>query len=283
MVIWSPFRNEGCNGGDIETVMAGVGPRLVGAHLERPLVEPRHGPAGPMATLRGQHHGAATVGQQEPQMAIAALADVPQPSTAATGILARRQPKPARKLATAPEGVNVTDGTDQGGRRQLPDTGDRLQLPTDRVGGGQVPELAVDLGDAVLQGPDLLRHAAEHAPQRSRQLRGGIQQRRNLQHRRLRAARRILSSPSASGHDAWSRRRATARHGSTTTAVSSSVAGPLLPRSGRGWLAPNSPARRNAQQDFAAGRPCTGQTRQETRAGGSTPIGAAPARRREAA
>ena len=59
--------------------------------------------------------------------------------------------------------------------------------------------------------------------------------------------------------------------------------GPLLPRSGRGWLAPNSPARRNAQQDFAAGRPCTGQTRQETRAGGSTPIGAAPARRREAA
>ena len=37
----------------------------------------------------------------------------------------------------------------------------------------------------------------------------------------------------------------------TTTAVSSSVAGPLLPRSGRGWLAPNSPARRNAQQDLA--------------------------------
>ena len=34
----------------------------------------------------------------------------------------------------------------------------------DRVGGSQVPELAVDLGDAVLQGPTLLPHAAEHAP-----------------------------------------------------------------------------------------------------------------------
>ena len=45
-----------------------------------------------------------------------------------------------------------------------------------------------------------------------------------------------LSSPATSRHGAWPRRRATTRHGSTTTAVSSSVASPLLPRSGRSGL-----------------------------------------------
>ena len=188
---------------------------------------------------------------------------VPQPSTAATGIRARRQPKPARKLATAPEGVNVTDGTDQGGRRQLPDTGDRLQLPTDRVGGGQVPELAVDLGDAVLQGPDLLRHAAEHAPQRSRQLRGGIQQRRNLQHRRLRAARRILSSPSASGHDAWSRRRATARHGSDDHGGLEQRRRSAAPAVRPGLACSELAGQEKRTTGPCPGRPCAGATRQE--------------------
>ena len=41
-----------------------------------------------------------------------------EPPTAAARILARRQPEPARKLASAPERVNVADGADQGGRRQ---------------------------------------------------------------------------------------------------------------------------------------------------------------------
>ena len=104
---------------------------------------------------------------------------------------ASRPPRPApaarRHFPPAPEGVNVTDGTDQGDGRQLPDAGNRLQLlgrPGRRQPG---PELAVDLGDAVLQGPALLPHAAEHAPQRRRQLR--IQQHRNRQHCRLRSAR----------------------------------------------------------------------------------------------
>ena len=83
------------------------------------------------------------------------------------------------------------------------------------------------------------------------------------------------SAPIPSGHGAWTRQHVTTRHGSTTTAVSISVAGPLLPRSGRGWLAPNSlRTRRPRTHDRtlpgkAAGR----RDAPRTRAGGSTPIG----------
>ena len=71
----------------------------------------------------------------------------------------------------------------------------------DRVGGAKAPELAVDLGDAVLQGPDLLPPAAEHAPQRHRQLRGRIQQRRNRQQCRNRRAEDSGHAPATAPED----------------------------------------------------------------------------------
>ena len=71
------------------------------------------------------------------------------------------------------------------------------------------------------------------------------------------------------------------RHGSTTTAVSSSVAGPLLPRSGRGWLAPNSQARRTHNRTLPGAARAPTRPAKETGTGGSTQIGATPARRRD--
>ena len=43
--------------------------------------------------------------------------------------------------------MDVTDGADQRSRRQRPDTGHRLQPRADRVGRGQVPQLAIDAGE----------------------------------------------------------------------------------------------------------------------------------------
>ena len=90
-----------------------------------------------------------------------------------------------------------------------------------------------------------------------------------------------LSSPAASGHGARSRRRAVAGTARRPRQSSSSVAGPLLPRSDRGWLAPNSQAKENAQQDLARDGHAPARSAKETRAGGSTQIGATPARRRD--
>ena len=109
--------------------------------------------------------------QHAPQVAVAAFTDVSESPVAAARVFARRQPDPARKLAPAVERMNVTDRADQGGRPQQADAGHGLQQRADRVGGGQLPQLAVELGDAVLQRADFLLHAGQHAPERSGQLR----------------------------------------------------------------------------------------------------------------
>ena len=75
------------------------------------------------------------MGQQVPQVAVAPLADAPEPTASATGVLPRRQSEPARELAPALEGMDVTDGADQGSRRQRPDTGHRQQPFADGVEG----------------------------------------------------------------------------------------------------------------------------------------------------
>ena len=76
----------------------------------------------------------------------------------------RIEPDPTRELPPAPECMDVTDGADQRSRRQRFDTGHRLQARADRVGRGQVRQLAIDTGDPHLQCSDLLLHAGQHLP-----------------------------------------------------------------------------------------------------------------------
>ena len=126
------------------------------AHLQRPPVQAGQRLAGAPTASRGQHHRAATVDQQALQVAVAAFADVSESPVVAARVFARRQPDPTRKLAPATERMDVSDRADQGGRPQQSDAGHGLQQRADRVGGGQLPQFAVELGDAVLQRPDLL-------------------------------------------------------------------------------------------------------------------------------
>ena len=89
-----------------------------------------------------------------------------------------------------------------------------------------------------------------------------------------------VSSPATSGHGAWSRRRAVARHGSTTTVVSMvSISGPAGV-----WLAPNSLRTRRPGERTTGPcpeRPPADATRQGLALAARRRSGAAPARRRD--
>jgi hypothetical protein len=77
--------------------------------------------------MRGVEHGAGTVGEQAPEIDVAAFANAAQPPAGAAGIFARGQAQPARKLSRPAKPVNVPHGPDQRRRGEQPNARNRAQ------------------------------------------------------------------------------------------------------------------------------------------------------------
>ena len=128
------------------------------ADRQGPARESRERLPGHCPTLSGNQHGARAVREQAAEIHVAPFADAAQVTPRATGMFAQRQSQPTGKLSRASEGVDVSDAAHQRGRRQQADSGNRLQTRHDGIRGGECAQLALELRDARLKGPDPSLH-----------------------------------------------------------------------------------------------------------------------------
>ena len=102
--------------------------------VRRPLLESREA-VWPVARgpLCSEEDGTSPMGEETPQVAIAALADPSEVPTSPGGRFSRREAQPTREVPSAGKGVNVRDGSNERRRSDHPDAGDLLQSRRDRV------------------------------------------------------------------------------------------------------------------------------------------------------
>jgi hypothetical protein len=96
-------------------------------------------PVGGFDSLGSPENGAGTMGEEHPDMAVAALADTTEPSNASGGMFSGSQTEIVCELTSRAKPLDISDKGDNGGRGEKPDSGnvpkasDDRHLPSERL------------------------------------------------------------------------------------------------------------------------------------------------------
>jgi Na+/Pi-cotransporter len=105
---------------------------------------------------RHTRHGARAMDQQTAKVHIPPLTNAPEIAPCTCRQLTRRQPQPAGEVTPPTKRVNVTNGSHQCGRRQHANPRNRLEPGRDGMRAGDLPELAIESGDLLLESVDFV-------------------------------------------------------------------------------------------------------------------------------
>jgi hypothetical protein len=145
--------------------------------LQRPSAQPIERPAASACSSRGVEHRASAVDQQRSQIGIALLADSPEPSSLARGVLARGQAKPAREVPAGGEALNVNDARTHGGGSERSDPWDLQQSLHHRILFVEPGKFALNVPASLLERVDLAEHFEKARVQQGRHCCVGISDR----------------------------------------------------------------------------------------------------------